>query len=45
MGYFFQYWTKIKLPQNTMFNGYGMQINVSNEDIDIVPSFFALKNR
>ena len=41
MGYYFQYWTKIKLPQNR----YGMQIKVRNAGIYIVPSFFALKNR
>ena len=44
-GLLFSVLDKDKVTPESMFNGYGMQINVSNEGIDIVPSFFALKNR
>jgi hypothetical protein len=36
---------KDKFTPESMFNGYDMQINVSNEGNDIVPTFIALKNR
>ena len=39
MGLLFSLPDKNKVTPESMVNGYGMQINVSNKDIDIVPSF------
>ena len=39
-GLLFSVLDKDKVTPESMFNGYGVQINVSNEGIDIVPSLY-----